>query len=253
MSAFPALLSLEHLRIRRARTIAWAFAACLFVALLALVARYGASAGGAQVAEKTASWGIVRLGAQLVPFAFAAGALSDELSARTLVYLTVRPLPRALVILGKWLVSAGIAALLLAGTTLLVYVACLIGTPSELASAMPTVLRVALAAALEAGVCTGACLAFGTVVPRAAGALAFLYLAGAELLGSLAPGRLRLLSMAHHALELSGLPRTGLMSEGVPTLSPLVHALVLVMVLLAWLGIAVWSFSAREYAGSEHE
>ena len=221
--------------------------------LLALTARYAASATGSQVTEATASWGILRLSAQLLPFAFAAGALSDELASRTLVYLTVRPLPRPLVILGKWLVSAGMAAALLTLTALLVHVLCTLSTPAELGSGLLGALRIGLAASLEAALCTAACLAFGALEPRAAGALAFVYLAAAELLGSLAPGRLRLLSMTHHALELAGIERGGLLPETVPTFSPLVHLSVLVVALCLWLAGAVWLFSVREYVGSEHE
>jgi ABC-type transport system involved in multi-copper enzyme maturation permease subunit len=253
MSAFAALLSLESLRVRRARMLSWASFACAFVVLLAVAARYGSSTPGADVATTTASWGIVRLSAQLLPFAFAAGALSDELSARTLVYLTVRPLQRPLLIVGKWLVSAGMAAALLTLMTLFVHVACTLSTPSELASGFLGALRIALAASLEAALCTAACLALGALEPRAAGALGFVYLAGAELLGSLAPGRLRLLSMAHHALSLAGLTGGGLLPESVPQFSPLLHLSVLLSALCLWLGVALWVFSLREYVGSEHE
>ena len=253
MSALPALLTLETLRLRRARTLAWAASACAFVVLLAVAARYGASAPGPQVASTTASWGLVRLRAQLLPFAFAAGARSDELAARTLVYLTVRPLPRPLLVLGKWLVSAALSALLLSASALLVHAVCNLLAPAELAASFVPTLRIALAASLEAALCTAACLAFGAVAPRAAGALAFVYLAGAELLGSLAPGRLRLLSMAHHALELAGLPRGGLLPESVPTFPWFVHLSVLLGVLSLWLGVSLWAFSLREYVGSEHD
>jgi hypothetical protein len=59
--------------------------------------------------------------------------------------------------------------------------------------------------------------------------------------------------MAHHALGLAGLNADGAFASSVPPLSPAVHAVVLAVVALAWLGLAALVFSVREYRGSESE
>jgi hypothetical protein len=252
MRGFSAVLELERLRLLRGRTLGFTVLSAMFVVLVAVAAR---QAGGLplEVENETASLGILRFLALLSPCALAGGAISEELAGRTLVYLTVRPLPRAAIVAGKWLASALSALVVVAATALAVHVACFLASPDGVFSGIGHALAIAGAAAAEALVCTGICLAYGALAPRGGSMLAFAHVAFFELLMSFAPGRLRLVSMAHHALGLAGLTGEGALASTVPVLSPGIHALVLAVVAMAWLSLAALVFSLREYRGSESE
>jgi ABC-type transport system involved in multi-copper enzyme maturation permease subunit len=246
------VLELEKLRLLRGRALGFVVISAVFVVLVSLAARQ-AGALPLAVENETASLGILRFLALLAPCALAGGAISEELAARTLVYLTVRPLPRALVVAGKWLASALSALVVVAVTALAVHLTCFVASPSGVFSGIGHALAIAAAAGAEALVCTGICLAYGALAPRGGGMLAFAHIAFFELLMSFAPGRLRLVSMAHHALGLAGLHGEGAVASTVPVLSPTVHALVLAGAILGWLGLAALVFSVSEYRGSESE
>lgn len=66
----------------------------------------------------------------LVSLALGAGAISDERSSRTLVYLVTRPLPRSGIYIVKWLAAAPIAlAVAVGGLWVLCAVAAAVGKP----------------------------------------------------------------------------------------------------------------------------
>lgn len=251
MSAIGTLIELELLHLVRRRSLMTGLASCGFVVAVALLACQAGGAPQGRVLERAADLGVVRALALLLPLSFAGGAISDEVSARTLVYLTARPVSRAQIAFGKWLVAGAACAALLTATSLALHAACTLGDPGALASGFGAALRVGLSASLEALVCAGVCVAYGALVPQAGFALASFHVAWFEFALSFAPGRLRLLSMAHHALELAGLSRRGLASELVPTLSPVAHLAILLGAAGAWFALAAMVFSTREYRGSE--
>lgn len=252
MSGFAATFELEKLRLLRGRALGFSLVSALFVALVALAARKAGALPSA-VQDETASLGIVRFLALLGPCALAGGAISEELSGRTLVYLTARPVPRPLVVAAKWLASALSALAVVVAASLLVHLVCFVASPEGVFSGFGHALAIAGAASAEALVCTGICLAYGALAPRGGTMLAFAHVAFFELLMSFAPGRLRLVSMAHHALGLAGLRGEGALAATVPVLEPWVHGLVLGAVALGWLALAAVVFSTREYRGSESE
>lgn len=252
MSALTTLLALERLRLVRGRALTFVVATALFVVLIAFAARYAGAASSAALEDEAARVGLFRFLALLAPCAFAAGTIVDELTGRTLVYLTVRPVPRATLVLGKWLASAFAAGALVVVTAFALHAVCSAFAAPGFFAGLDHTARIALAGLLESLVCTSICLAFGVVAARGGSMLSFAFIAFFELLVSMAPGRLRLLSMAHHALALAGLDDAESALE-VPALGATTHVLVMLVVAGVWLALAALVFSAREYRGSEGE
>lgn len=245
MNALASLLALEKLRLLRSRALLFGALTAGFVVLFAFLARHAGAPSTLALMNEAGELWVLRFLALVLPCAFAAGALSEELSARTLVYLTVRPVPRALIVFAKWLAGALAALIIVVLTTLSIHVVTTLPALEALWTHLPHALTIALAAALEAAFCTSVCLAYGTVLPRGGSVLAFAHLAWFELLVSFAPGRLKVVSMAHHALAFAGL------EEGPLALTNGAHAVIVCASTALWLGIAAAVFSVREYRGSE--
>ncbi len=246
-----ALIALERLRIQRGSSLWLGFALAALIASAGVAARYASGQSGA--IETSIDLGLSHLLAYLLPYLFCSGMIAEEVSARTLGFLTSRPVPRAQIVIGKWIVGTAACAAVLLAACLVLHIGGTITQPSELARALPHTLGTWCALVLQTGVYAALGLFYGALAPSAAAALLAFHLLFLEAALSLAPGPLRLLSLAHHSAELADLPRHGIMSESVRMLPGFAHALVLCFVIAALLATAIAIFKRSEYRASEHD
>lgn len=251
MSGLRAVIALEWMKLARARGPRLAAAAIALTVLATWAARY-ADGTAEQAVRAGLDGGFAHLLVYVLAFSLASGSVSEEVSARTLIYLTVRPVPRPLLALAKWMVCSATAAGLMFAGVLLLHVGCYATEPGALFEALPGTLRAGAALSLLTAYLCGACTLWSALLPAAASIMCTLHLVG-ELAMSLAPGRMRLLSASYHAQELSGFARRGLWSDQVPDLSPSVHALVLAVVCALAVAATAFVMQQSEYRTSENE
>ena len=180
----------------------------------------------------------------LLAFLCCAQSIAEEVEARTVGYVLVRPAPRGAIVLGKLAAGYGHAMAVLT----LCFAAIAIGgaTVAEDVSAyLALVGRGYGAVALHTLTVSTVCLACGAIMPEAAGVLAILYIGGVEFAMSFAPFLFRLLSSVHHASVLTGIEPSA--SFHVPVVPPTAAGLVLVMITLFALVLAMFVVGKREY------
>ncbi len=243
-----ALLALERLRLVRGHSLWLGLALALLIALTGVASRYASHQVSAL--ETSFDLGLSHLLAYLLPYLFCTGMLSEEVNGRTLSYLTSRPVSRSSILLAKWSIGSAACAFVLLAACLALHVGGHLLEPSELFSALPSTLVTFVALALQASAYAAIGLFYGALAPSAASALFAFHLLLAEAALSLAPGPLRLVSLAHHSAELAGLPRHGVLSESVRSLPAWAHLAVLVVVTVAVLAAACSTFSRSEYRES---
>lgn len=243
-----AVFRLQALRLARGKKLRLAVVATAVVVLAALTARYTASAPDpARTVRTTLDVGFFGFLAYLLPFLLQAGAIAEEIEGRTFSYIAGRPTGRLAITLGKWLAGTVYACLVLAVGALLLQLGAHAATPSSLVDALPSAAKAVGSLALL-GVYYGAvCFFWGALLPEAAGILSLIYLAVIEFGFGKLFGIVRLASMNHHAEQLAGLPRGGLLAESVPTIEPAWSVAAIAALALVFLALAGLVVRLQEY------
>lgn len=242
------MIRLSWLRTLRGRKLRVAGVAALVVLLFpAVVALFQEDADTVAIVTGGIDWGFFRLLVFLLPLLFCSGTVGEEVEARTLHFLAMRPMPRASIALGKYIVGTlSSLAILWAGLILLHLVGYAV-TPTEMIEQIPATLRAGGAASFLLVTYCAIALFWGTMVPEAGGLLTVIWLGFVEWFMGLLPGWMRFVSMTHWARELGGIERAGWhtveLGPNVHTLVPDVAlhwaALVLGCEWLLWLGFAL--------------
>lgn len=242
------MVRLSVLRTLRGRKLRVAAVAALVVILFpAVVALVQDDADTVAIVSGGIDWGFFRLLVFLLPLLFASGAIGEEVEARTLHFLAMRPLPRSSIALGKYIVGTAASLAILWVGLILLHVVGYAATPSEMIDQIPATLRAGGAASYLLVTYCAIALFWGTLVPEAGGLLTVVWLGFVEWFMGLLPGVLRFVSMSHWARELGGIERMGwhrieLMGEvraEVPTIAMHWCALILGCEWLVWLGLAL--------------
>lgn len=154
-------------------------------------------------------WGFFRLLVFLLPILFTSGTVGEEVEARTLHFLAMRPLPRASIALGKYLVGtvAGLAVLWIG--LILLHGIGYAATPTLMIDELGNTARAGGAASLMLALYSAVCLFWGTIVPEAGGMLSIVWLGFVEWFIGLLPGVFRFASMSHWTRELGGMEPAG--------------------------------------------
>jgi ABC-2 type transport system permease protein len=197
-----ASLSLALLRIRRGRALWFAAAIGLLVIVLTLAIRVSGHVAPRPLWEAVTAYPLRYVMVVLVPFLFCATALSEEVEARTITYLFVRPAPKSAVLLGKYLAGTAIAVALVSGTVAIVFVSAWIGAGAAIPWA--ELGRAAGGFALTSA-CYGAMfLFFGVIWVDAPYLLSLMYFGIVEIPLSLLPNIVHVASMSYHLTNLLG-------------------------------------------------
>jgi ABC-2 type transport system permease protein len=207
VGAVARLALLRTLRGRKLRVAA--IATGVVILFPAVVAVLESEADAAEVVKGGIDWGFFRLIVFLLPVLFTSGAISEEVEGRTLHFLSMRPVSRAAIALGKYLVSTAAALAVLWAGILLLHLVGYITSPTLMVENAPETARAAGAASLLVMGYSGICLLWGALVPEAAGILSVVWLGFIEWFVAQLPGSLRLFSLNHHARELAGLEHAG--------------------------------------------
>lgn len=217
VSGLLAALRLSWMRLVRGRKLRLAIVAVVLVVAAAVAVRYLLDPEDpSRVVEAAVRVGFLNMLVFLLPFLFTAGAIAEEVEARTFPFLALRAAGRPAIVLGKYLASAAMSVLLLAGGVLVLHVASFVTDPTPMIDELPDTLRMIGALSLLALCYSALCLLWGSLVVEAGGLLATLHLAVVEYGFSWLPGPARFLSMNHFASELAGFERGGWAADTVP-------------------------------------
>ena len=182
---------------------------------------------------------------QLLGLLYGIAAVREDVEARTLTWLLVRPIPRASIVIGRWL---GATAVVTGAMVTFALLSHLIAAPAS-APALPVVLGVA---ALGAVYYTTAFVAIATVAPKPF-LIGLGYVLFWEFALPLVPSNAVTLSMKFHLLNLIGAPTasSGPLSFLIPTVGPVTSLLVLVVLTAVLWALAVWAYPRRELLGAK--
>ena len=205
-----AVARLAALRVLRGRKLRMALVATLVVVLFpAVVALVKDDADAATVVKGGIDWGFYRLLVFLLPILFTSGTVGEEVEARTLHFLAMRPLPRASIALGKFLVGAGAALAVFWIGLLALHLIGYAASPTLLVEQFGDTARAGGAGSLLLATYCAVCLFWGTLVPEVGGMASIIWLGVVEFFFGLLPGIFRFLSASHWARELGGIERAG--------------------------------------------
>jgi hypothetical protein len=247
--ATAAVARLAMLRTLRGRKLIVALAATVVViAFPGVVALLGTDTEAAEVVKGGIDWGFFRLLVFLLPILFTSGAIGEEVEARTLHFLAMRPVSRASIALGKYLVAAGAGLAVLWTGLILLHILGYATTPTAMIDQIPVTARAGGAASLLLLAYSGICLLWGALVPEAAGMVAVVWLGFLEWFVALLPGVIRFLSLNHFARELGGIERAG-WADWVPDVELWICATVVAggWILFTFLGILIVQVSELRF------
>jgi hypothetical protein len=210
-SGVGAVGQLTALRTLRGRKLRVAAVATLVVLLFpAVVALLEEEADAAAVVRGGLDWGFFRLLVFLLPVLFTSGTIGEEVEGRTLHFLTMRPVSRSAIAIGKYIVAAGSALAVLWAGIILLHVIGFATAPSSMIDELGSTARAGGAASMLILAYSGICLMWGALAPQAAGMISVVWLGFVEWFMALVPGVPRFVSMSHFARELGGLERAGI-------------------------------------------
>ncbi len=234
-----AIARLAVLRTLRGRKLRVAVVATIVVLLFpALVALLEDDADVTGIVSGGIDWGFFRLLSLLLPVLFTSGAIGEEVEGRTLHFLSMRPVSRSSIAVGKYLVAAGAALAVLWAGLILLHVVGYATSPTLMIDNLGQTARAGGAASLLVVAYSGICLFWGALVPEAAGMLSVIWLLFFEAFAGLLPSVLRMVSLSHYARLLGDLEPAGL-DLGVPPVELWVCAVVVVSAWLVFTGFGV--------------
>lgn len=246
------------LRIRtllRGRLVWLAVVAATLVVASGLVVIYGGDHDPVEATQKLLLGPFRRLLVVLVPFLLSVTAVSEEVEAKTLVYLDCRPVSRATVLLGKYLAGTALAWAILVGALLVLYLGARV---TDVASifAGPDVAGLGRGAAmiLVGSAYYGAMTLFwGALLVDVPYLLGLLFFALFDLALGWFPGALRLGSIGHHLANLLGdrsITHGGIALIETPEIGAGLSGLVVVLATALFVALASLVFSSSQYAYS---
>lgn len=210
LGSTASIMRLTYLRTLRGRKLRIGLiGAALVVVFPAVISLVNDDAEAVDVVTAGIDWGFYRLLVFLLPLMFTAGLVAEETEARTLHFLAMRPLSRASIALGKYLVGVGAALAILWIALILLHVMGYMTSPTEMIEQIGATARAGGAASLLLVTYCAITLFWGVLVPEAAGLVSVVWLGFVEWFGTLMPWFFRLGSMNHYARELGGLERAG--------------------------------------------
>ncbi len=215
-SGVGAVMRLSMLRTLRGRKLRVALVAAVIVIVFpAVVALLEEDADAAEVVSGGIDWGFFRLLVYLLPVLFTSGVIGEEVEERTLHFLTMRPVSRSAIALGKYLVGALTSLAVLWAGLILLHVIGYATSPTLMIDQAPETARAGGALTILVFVYSSVCLLWGALVPEAGGMLSLVWLGFIEWILGFFPGIIRFASMNYWARELGGLERAG-WSDWVP-------------------------------------
>lgn len=249
-STLCAVAHLEALRLARGKHILATSIAITLAAGAAAIVGHAFEFEPADIYQSIVSAGYFGLLAYLLPFLFAAGAVSEEVDGRTLPFLVSRPVRRWVTLLGKYLVASISTTGLLWLSLLTFHLAVFAPGGAEVFSRLATTLQHAAILSLLVWAYCAICMFWGSVAVGASGIACAMYLAIIEFgVGTVVPGPGRLISLNTHARKLGNLPDNALFAaEMTPTLPWWGSALTIMLAGMAFASLAALVFEHREYA-----
>ncbi|QQR89896.1 MAG: ABC transporter permease [Myxococcales bacterium] len=252
-SGYPAIQTvaeLHWLKLKRGKGLWLGIIATLTVIVAVALARYAAKdIEPSELMQSALSLDFFGLLVYLLPFLFAAGAISDEVEDRTFSFIISRPVRRVYLLLGKFL-SASLASIaLLCLSTLCLHLIIYLPDFSAASAALPQSLAAMGSLSILASAYCAICLLWGALAVEASGVLSVMYFAVVEFsLGHILPGPSRMVSLNYHAKQLAGLPKGGLFApEMTPDLPAVAHAGVLCAALLVVMLLCTLVINHGEY------
>lgn len=235
---------LTYLRTLRGRKLRVGLVAAVLVVLFpAVISLVADDVEATDVVTSGIDWGFYRLLVFLLPLMFTAGTVSEETEARTLHFLAMRPLHRASIALGKYLVGVGAALAIMWSALILLHVIGYATDPTAMIDQIGATARAGGGASLLLVTYCAITLFWGTLAPGIGTFISVMWLGFIEWFMVLVPYVFRFVSMNHFARELGGLERAGWDITDTLFEVPFIElqwcALVIVIEWLVFLGLAL--------------
>lgn len=240
-SSVATTFKLSMVRLVRGRKLRLGVLAVLLVVIASIVARYVAADAiePVDLVQGSVRLGFFHLLCYLLPYLFAAGAISEEAETRTLPFLLMRPASRGALTIGKWAAAALSSSVLLLVGVLLVHVGAWATEPGEMIEQIGPTLEVGGALVLLSLLYSAICLFWGALVIEAGGVISILHMGALEFALGKLPGPVRFGSMNYLATQLAGLPKAGFFEEYVPDIETWICAVAISAMTLLFLGLSV--------------
>jgi ABC-type Na+ efflux pump permease subunit len=239
-SSVAVVLKLSMVRLVRGRKLRLGVLAMVLVVLSAIAARYvaGENIEPAELVQEAVRLGFFHLLCYLLPYLFAAGAISEEAESRTLPYLLMRPISRVAMTLGKWLAAALTSSAVLVVGVLLLHVGAWATEPGEMIDQLGPTGKIMGALVLLSFLYSAICLFWGALVIEAGGVISILHMGALEFAFGKLPGPVRFVSMNYLATQVAGLPKGGFYEEYVPDVETWICIAVIVGLTLLFVGLS---------------
>jgi len=234
------VMRLSLIRLVRGRKLRLGMLAMILVVSAAIAARYlvGDAIEPEQMVEEAVRLGFFNLLCYLLPYLFAAGAISEEAESRTLPYLLMRPVSRFALTVGKWLAASLTASAVLVVGVILLHVGAWMTDPGQMIDELGPSARIAGALVLLSFYYSALCLFWGALVIEAGGVISIMHMGFFEFAFGKLPGPVRFISMNYLATQLADLPKGGFYEEWVPDVELWMCGAAVVAMTLLFVGLS---------------
>lgn len=248
---FAALYNAQLRQLLRARKSMALGIVQLVPVLIAGVAVFGMDIDGATMFRRVVEYMTFPFIIPLIAIAYGGPAVVDEMEGRTLTYLTLRPLPKPVIYLGKTLANATFASALVLAPMLLMFLVCL-GASSDLSETVMSLLKLSGCAVLGVFTYTAIFAALGALFATSL-ISSIVYFVVFEVVLAALPV-LELLSVRYYMRTMAGFNTTarvgqldGLIMDKPLVLPIWVGVLVACVITLTGLGAGAYIFKERQY------
>jgi ABC-type transport system involved in multi-copper enzyme maturation permease subunit len=209
----------------------------------------GAGATGFGLATELMTGAYIHVFVLAIPLFYATSLIGDEIEDKTITYLFVRPIPRSIIYLGKYL--AGILTsliIVIPSATLSFFILSTLDPVSEVVRHMGVFLQDL--SILFLGILAYSSLfgAFGAVLKRPL-LWGIVFSVGWEWVVTYIPGYIHKFTILHYLQSLLPHPsaQRGVLQIFQESTSPVASVITLVVVSATFLGLSCWVVSRREY------
>ena len=248
---FAALYTAQLRQLLRARKTVALGVVQIVPVLIAAIAVYGMDLDGAAMFRRVVEHMTFPFIIPLIAIAYGGPAVVDEMEGRTLTYLTLRPLPKPVIYLGKTLANATFASALVLVPMVLMFLVCL-GASSDLGETVMSLVKLSGCAVLGMFTYTAIFAALGALFATSL-ISSIIYFVVFEVVLAALPV-VELLSVRYYMRTMAGFNTTarvgvldGLIMDKPLVLPVWVGVLVACVITLTGLGAGAYIFKERQY------
>ena len=252
VGGIASITRMSLVRAIRGKKLRLGLAAIILVLAASAAAAYSGDGDKAEIFDACVFWGFFHLLAFLLPFLFSSGAIAEEVEGRTLSFLTMRPVGRFSVVVGKYLAATALSAGLIGAGMLILHGIVYATDPTMLVEKLTATLRLGGSLVYLSACYCAICMLWGALIVEASGLMAILHLAVIEVGFAKLPGAVRFISMGYLARLLGGMGvEEGILADTVPEIPLWASAAPIGFELLGAIALAAFVVQVSEFRFSK--